>query len=367
MTPRSALVWAAAGWLTAAGASAPAAAGLPKGFEVAASLTKERLESFGINPVYIVAVRLADDGRILVAEHRPGAGSVLHVLRPDGGYESKIDVPSPQLADFTVDEQSRVFLVGSLGTRFYWADLEARKATLVLSSLPHRSGFRALPPVSVTRTPDGPAVYGIFYESKDATQDVGFARIGEDGAAAAALSTRGWESRFGQAVSYMPDSRLEAALVVAQEPLKTKQAAPATPAPAPPQRLILVERSGQTKDIDAGDEIFGAAWSPGGSSFAYTRRRGERQELVAASRTMAPFVLATGGYFGAAFANGGKALVVSAREPKGVSLWAMRYPAGSLERIALPEGPCVFTTGPSGKGIAVWGPWGVRTFKVTSG
>lgn len=360
------LACAIAGWLTAVGAGAPAVAEPPKAIRAAASLSKENLEALGINTMLIVAIRLADDGRILIAEHRPGAASVLHVLRADGGYDFEVDVPSPQLVDFTVDSASRVFLVGSLGTRFYLADLAARQARLILSSRPDRPGFRALPPVSLMRTSEGAAAYGLFYVSKEVSREVGFAVIREDGSASNVLPTGAWESRFGQAVSYMPDPRLESALVVSQEPLKTGQA-PTALDKASPMRLTLTERSGKSRDIDTGDEIFGAAWSPTGTSFAYVRRRAERQELVAASRSMAPLVLASGRYFGPVFADGGRTLLVGAKEPKGMSLWAMRYPAGNLERIDLPEGPCVFVTGPSGKGIAAWGPWGLRTFTLTSG
>lgn len=358
--PWLAVACLAAAWAAAGGAGAEATPERAGGYKAAASLTGDVLERYGINPAFIVAVRVTDDGRLLLAEHRPGADSTLHVLKPDGDYGYPIAVRSPQLADFTVDSEDRVLLVGSLGTRFYTADLADRSSKLILSSLPNRPGFRALPPVSITRAEGGPVVYGLFYDSKDASREVGFGRVDEDGTAVNALATERLGEGFGQALSYMPDSRLKSTLVVAQE--ARKEGAPEGSKPGP-NRLLLVDDSGKTREIDTGDEIFGLAWSPIGSSFAYIRRRGDRQDLVAASAgKAAPLVLASGKYFGPVFMNRGKELVVALKEPKGMSVWTMRFPSGLLERLDLPEGPCVYVASPSGAGLAAWGPWGLRAF-----
>lgn len=352
-------------WAAPPGAPGEAAPEPSHGFKAVAGLTQENLQGFGVNPAFIVAVRLADDGRILVAEHRPGQGSLLHVFQRSGSYDYPIKVPSPQLADFTIDAEGRVFLVGSLGTRFYTADLADRSSKLILSSRPDRPGFRALPPVSIMRTEDGPVVYGLFYDSKETSREVGFARIDVDGAATNLLATGDWGTRFGAALSYMPDPRLKSALVVTQGPASgAGKPPPAKPAPGP-QQLLLVDASGHSREIDGADEIFGAAWSPVGSSFAYIRRREGRQELVAASPGgVPPLVLAAGTYFGPMFVDRGRSLLVAAKEPGGMSVWAMRFPSGRLERLDLPPGPCIFVAAPSGKGLAAWGPWGLRTFAL---
>lgn len=347
--------------MRAAGQAAPA---LPEGFKPAAALTEKDLQGYGINPTFIVAVRLADDAqRIVLAEHRPGHDSALHILKPNGAYGGAFDVPSPQLADFSVDPAgSQAFLVGSMGTRFYSADLIARTAKLLMSSLPESPGFRALPPVSVIRSAQGPLVYGLFYESKDVSREVGFARVLDNGTAADLLAVTGWDKLNGPVLSYAPHPLLRSMLIVTQDPGKT-----ADPSKPKPRHLRLAQVSGESRELDVADDIFGTSWSPDLETFAYIRNRGRTRELVLRKPQGEGTVLATGSYFSPVFMNGGKTLVVSTKEPKGNAVWVLGLPDGKPQRLSLPEGPCIYVSDAAGQALAAWGPWGLRVFTLSPG
>ncbi|MCX5790546.1 MAG: hypothetical protein NTX64_18915 [Elusimicrobia bacterium] len=350
--------WAAGSPPRAAGEAAKA-----EGLKLEASLTNKDLTGYGINPLFIVAVRLADGAeRVVIAEHRPGHDSALHVLKTNGTYGFQFDVASPQLVDFTVDAAgSSAFLVGSLGTRFYSADLGARTAKLVLSSLPDKPGFRALPPVSIVRSSQGPLVYGLFYDSKDVSRETGFGRVWDNGTATNLMPTAAWDKTFGQVLSYAPQSLLRSALLVTQDAGKWTN-----PSKPKPKHLRVAQLSGEAQEIDVADDIFGAAWSPDDESFVYVRRTGSKQELVMHSRS-GNKVLASGRYFAPAFLNGGKTLIVSTKESKGNKVWTLSLPDGAPKSVDLPAGPCVYVTDPGGHAVAAWGPWGLRVFTVSAG
>ena len=158
-------------------------------------------------------------------------------------------------------------------------------------------------------------MYGLFYESKDVSKEVGFGRVWDNGTATDLLPTRAWDTSFGRVLSYTPHPLLNSALLVTQD--AGKQAAGAKPKL---KHLRLAPLSGEAREIDTGDDLFGAVWSPDGESFVYVRRSGKQQDLVlhdvSGSKT-----LASGRYFAPAFLNGGKTLVVSTKEGEGNAVW----------------------------------------------
>ncbi|MBI4425304.1 MAG: hypothetical protein HY554_16360 [Elusimicrobia bacterium] len=351
--------WAALLLACPAGPAAAARGAAKAPPRAAFALDADALKRYGIDPRFIVAVRPAGaSARTVIGEHLPGRGSVLHVLAPDGSHLHALAVPSPQLADFSVDPSGReAFLVGSYGTRFYAADLVRKRSRLVYASLPDRPGFRALAPVSIAQTARGPVVYGVFYRDETATLDVGFARVRPNGTASNVLSTRGWSERLGPVSGYSPHPKLESGLVVRG----------ARSGPGKGRALAYAAAEGDGRELDAADDIYGVSWAPDGERFAYVRRRGEKAELMLGSAGGQPARLAEGFFFAPVFVDGGRSLVVGKIEGKTQGAWIVSLPEGRLERLELPAGPFVHAADPTGATLVAWGPWGLRTFRFEGG
>jgi len=346
------LAAACAGPASAEGGAAPS--------RPAFTLDNDTLKGYGINPDLIVSVHLSDGAkRIVIAEHRPGADSLLHVLGEDGRYLFGVPVPSPQLVDFALDGEGRkAFLVGSYGTRFYLADLVERKARLILSSQPDRPGFRALTPVSIVRGAEGPVVYGLFYSDEKTSRDLGFARVNEDGSATNVLSTLEWERKFPRMSNCFPSPDLKAALIVHQA------AGSAEPAKAKVKRLVLAKPGAEEKELDSADDFVGASWAPNGLSIVYVRQLGStRQLLMRLLSWDKPVVLAEGMYFSPKYLADRRLVVSSIEGKTDQALWTMEAPTGPLQRVEVAGKLALYAADPAGQALAAWGPWGLSVFR----
>ncbi len=323
------------------------------------TISPEALQSHGINPAFIVAAHMSDGGkRLVVAEHRPGKTSVLHVFDEKGGYRYAVPVPSPQLVDFYVEGDGQsAFLVGSLGTRFYVANLQTKTSQLVMSSLPDRPGFRALTPVTIVPSAEGPAVYGLFYEDEKKSRDLGFARIDENGDPKSLLTTTNWENSFGQVLSFSPHPEFKGALVVHQDRKGDPKAKKS-------KQLSYAPRGGTPRLLDFGDEIFGATWLPDGSSAIYVRKRGGAGQLMMRLLSSAePVVLAEGRYFAPKMLAKRRLVVSKLDDRQKQEVWVMTVPAGEPQKLELPGPTAFYSADPTGTALAAWGAWGVSAFQ----
>ncbi|MBI4345353.1 MAG: hypothetical protein HY553_00750 [Elusimicrobia bacterium] len=357
---------ALAGGLAMSGRTAGLAAG-PASTKPAFTVGLDGLRKNGINPALIVAVHISDGGKlVVVAEHRPGKGSYLHVFDGGGSYLYGFPVPSPQLVDFYIDAAGEsAFLIGSLGTRFYSASLKSKRAELVFSSLPDRPGFRALTPVTIVQSPEGPAVYGLFYKNEKVSRDLGFALIDELGKPRNLMSTLGWESRFGRVVSYVPQPEFEGILLVHADKGPADVKAPKAPQT---RRLSYAPKKGEPKELDSAEDIFGVTWAPDGRSAYYVRRKGKAGQLMMRLLSSGQSVVLADGRYFAPKLLANRRMVVSKFDDKAQqTVWTLEVPAGAAQQLDIPGPTAFYSSDPSGTAIAAWGPWGISTFRFPSG
>ncbi|MBI5242500.1 MAG: hypothetical protein HY922_02300 [Elusimicrobia bacterium] len=325
------------------------------------SLTHSKLVDLGINPEFIVAVRVHKNAqRVVLAEHRPGADSLLHVFDGKGARLFQVSVPSPQLADFALSpDGEKAFLVGSYGSRFYTADLAKRQAKLTYSSEPDQPGFRALAPIGIWQSSKGPVVYGLFYESDKVSRDLGFAAFPEDGPPALVFATTALEKEFDRVVSYAPNPSLKSVLIVNQDPQ------PQDPAAKPKERrLHFAEIGGRRVALDSAADVFATAWLPDGKTLAYVRKSENDSELILREVEGQPKAVARG-LFSPAFLSGGKWIVASMLQEKKQEVWVANRATGELLHMGLPEGACLYNASQDGSALVAWGPWGIRAFRFS--
>ncbi|MBI5200176.1 MAG: hypothetical protein HY925_01205 [Elusimicrobia bacterium] len=323
------------------------------------TITPEQLQSHGINPVFLVAAHLSDGGkRLVLAEHRPGKQSVLHVFDEQGGFKFSMQVPSPQLVDFYVEGDGQsAFLVGSLGTRFYNANLQTKNAQLIMSSQPDRPGFRALTPVTIVPSAEGPAVYGLFYEDEKRSRDLGFARIDENGEAKSLLTTTSWEDSFGQVLSFSPHPDFKGALVVHQERKKDPKAYVS-------RQLSYAAKGAKPRLLDFGDDIFGTTWLPDGGAAIYVKKKGDGASLMMRILSSAePVTLAQGRYFAPRMLAKRRLVVSKLDDRQKQEVWLMTVPAGEPQQLDVPGPTAFYSADPTGTALAAWGGWGVSAFR----
>jgi len=339
-------------------------AGAPKGanpWRSTINVSHNAIIRMGINPDFIVAARVSKDAeRVVLAEHRPGSDSMLHVLGAKGAYLYGVAVPSPQLADFALSaDGKKAFLVGNYGTRFYTADLLKRTSALIFSSLPDSPGFRALPPIGIWNSPKGPLVYGLFYESDKVSRDLAFASIAEGAAPAPAFITSALEKEFKQVISYALHPELSSVLIVHQDPQPLDPAAPKPKV----RHLSYADAAGRRVALDSAKDILSAGWLPDGKTLAYVRKDEGEGELILREIDGKPKTLARGDLFSPAFMKGGRWIVVSMMQEKKQEVWAADRLSGEMLHMDLPEGACIYSASEDGSGLVVWGGWGLRAFR----
>lgn len=350
-------------WALALILAQPEAARCEPSVKTLFSVESRSLQDHGINPRFIVAVRPAAEGRrLVVAEHRPGSDSALHIFGSTGAYSHSVSVPSPQLVDFALDaEGNYAYLVGSYGTRFYTADLARNQSRLVYASLPDDEGFRALTPVSIITTPKGPVVHGVFYQNTRTSLNLGFAEIWGQAGPRNLFPTASLQKRLKPSAFY-PDPSLRSLLVVHRQPKPNA----AKSGLRGSLRLSLMERGGKQRLLDSAEAFAGAAWAPDGKAVVYVAKNAEGGRLVHRSLDGQPRTLAKGQLFSPLFLSGGRRLAVGelhGSQSQTVRVINVDDPA-LQEELELPPGLWLYAKDPTGTALACWGAWGIRVFQI---